>query len=260
MILAADNLHALNPVLADALEKLDPEPVRGLVRRCEASGARYIDVNPGYLSQRREDRMTFLVEAVQEATSKTLILDSPNPRVLAKGLEACREAPILNALTLEPQKIQEILPLAAQHGAPLIVLLLDERSFTPPTMEEKLSLAVELSEHAASAGLGLGDLIFDPVLPNLSWHDGYHRVGQVVETVRLFAGGAVFQEPVKTVVGLSNLRSGLRRQIPFQVEAVCLSLLAGAGLHMVLADALDPQVSETCRLIGQMTVDSALVE
>jgi len=38
MRLAADNLHALNPVVADALRNLDPGPLQELARRCELPG------------------------------------------------------------------------------------------------------------------------------------------------------------------------------------------------------------------------------
>ena len=79
-------------------------------------------------------------------------------------------------------------------------------------------------------------LIFDPVLPNLSWDDAFFRVAESIKAVRLLSSGAVFQEPAQTMVGLSNLRSGLRRRYPWQIEETCLHMLAGAGLEYVLAD------------------------
>jgi len=257
MILAADNLHALNPVVAEALEKLDARPVQAVARACEKAGSRWIDLNPGYLPRHREDRMAFLVEAVQEVTGMQLILDSPHARVLAKGLAVCRDRPMLNALTLEKRKIDEILPLAAAHKAQLVILLLDENSRSPQRMEEKISLALQLRELAFSAGLPLDDLIFDPFLVNLSWPDAFLQVAETVKTVRMLASGALFQEPVKTMVGLSNLRSGVRRHTPQQVEEICLGLLAGAGLWSVLANALDAELVKAWRLMEQMSQEAA---
>ena len=69
MIVAADNLHALNPVVAAALKDLAPGPLQELARRCEQAGAKILDLNPGYLPARHEDRMAFMVEAVQQVTS-----------------------------------------------------------------------------------------------------------------------------------------------------------------------------------------------
>ena len=253
MILAADNLQIFNPAVAKALEERDPRPLQDLARRCREAGAAMLDLNPGFLSKRKEDRMAFMVDAVQEAVDLPLILDSPHAGILEKGLAACRGKPILNALTLEPKKLEEILPLAAAHQTDLVLLLLDERSFPPPTLEGKIALAVELRERALAAGLSAERLIFDPVLPNLSWPDAWEQVRECVKTVRLLAGGAVFPEPARTMAGLSNLRSHLRRVYPFEVEKTCLAMLAGAGLSMALADVLQPGFREGTKLIRELS-------
>lgn len=252
MLLAADNLHGLNPVIAEAMQKLNPQPIRDMVSRIESMGPDLIDINPGYLSRRNEDRMAFLVETVQEASSRRLILDSPNPRLLTRGLSVCKEKPILNALSGEKEKIDHILPLAVEHRTELIILLMDERSYTPPRLEEKLALALELREIALTAGVESEDLIFDPVLPNLSWDDAYLRIAEDIKTVRLLAGGGVFQEPARTMAGLSNLRSGARKRFPFEVEETCMKMLAGAGLSLLLANVLQPEVVSAFRVIKRM--------
>ncbi len=254
MLVAADNLSASNPAVARALRDLDPEPLKSLARRCQAAGAELLDLNPGYLSKRRRDRMAFLVQAVQEAVSLPLILDSPDPAVLAQGLAACRTKPILNALTLEGPKLAGLLPLAAAHGTDLVLLLIDERSFPPPDLESKIALAVELRQRAVDAGLAPECLIIDPVLPNLSWPDAFPQVREVIKTVHLMGSGEVFGEPVRTMAGLSNLRSGLRRQYPFTLEATVLTFLAAAGLHLVLADVLQPGLMDQVRLIRQISL------
>ncbi len=252
--LVADNIHGLNPIVADAMERLDPAPIRSLVAQCERVGADFIDVNPGYLSRRKLDRMAFLTETVEEATTAGLILDSPNPVILKAGLDACTRIPILNALSMEETKIREILPLAKEHGTRLVLLLMDDRSFTPPTVEEKLALAIELQDAAVKGGINPHDLIFDPVLPSLSWDDAYARVAADLKTIRLIATGAIFQEPADTMIGLSNLRSGMRRNVPFALEETCLNLLAGAGVRYLLADVLQPGFTEAfesvLRLVG----------
>ena len=223
-----------------------------LARRCEQAGAKILDINPGYLSARHEDRMAFLVEAVQQVSRLRLMLDSPNPKVLAKGLAACDQPPVLDALTLEPEKLREILPLAAAHDADLVLLLLDERSFPPPSLEGKVTVAMQLREAALAAGVKEERLIFDPVLPNLSWPDAWAQVGAIVKLVRLLTDGALFQSNARTLVGLSNLRSGLRQTYPTKIDEACLYLLAGAGLTYVLADVLQPGLMETVRFINQV--------
>jgi 5-methyltetrahydrofolate corrinoid/iron sulfur protein methyltransferase len=253
LIVAADNLNALNPVVAKALQTLDPHPLQELARRVEQSGVHLIDINPGYLAPRHLDRMGFMVEAVQEVTKAHLILDSPSARVLARGLEVCRRTPILNACTLEDDKLREILPLAAAYQTDLVLLLLDARSFPAASLEGKITLALELREQALTAGLKEEHLIYDPVLPNLTWPDAWEQTAAVVKTVRHLANGEVLQTPARTMVGLSNLRSGLRHAYPGRVEEAVLGVLAGAGLQIALVDVLQPGLMDTIRDINRVS-------
>jgi 5-methyltetrahydrofolate corrinoid/iron sulfur protein methyltransferase len=252
LTVVADNLTASNPAVALALKKLDPKPLQELARRCEQAGAHLLDLNPGYLSPRYEDRMSFLVEAVQQVSKLKLILDSPSARVLARGLKACEETPILNACTLEEEKLRDILPLAAAHKTDLVLLLLDAHSFPAVSLEGKVTLALELRQHALDAGIEPERLIFDPVVPNLSWPDAWRQAGEVLRCVRLLASGLVFQEEAATMAGLSNLRSGLRRNYPATVDDTLLAMLAGAGLSYVLADVLQPGLMPVVRQIRQI--------
>jgi len=84
-----------------------------------------------------------------------------------------------------------------------------------------------LRERCLAAGLSHEDLIFDPVLPNMSWPDAFLRATEDIRAIRLLASGAVFQEPCRTMVGLSNLRSGVKQLFPAALEQTCLALLAG---------------------------------
>jgi 5-methyltetrahydrofolate corrinoid/iron sulfur protein methyltransferase len=242
MIIAADNLNALNPRVAKALQELDPKPIREITHACVHAKADLLDINPGYLSKNQEDRIIFLIETVQEVTSLGLILDSPHPKILAKGLAACREKPILNALTLEEKKLEEILPLAVEFQTPLVLLLLDQYSMPPATLEGKLALAIELRERAVSAGMAEEQLLFDPLLPHWSWPETLAQIKALIEMIRLLSSGALFNFPARTMVGLSNLRSGQNRKEPYPLEETCLNLLAGAGLSHVLANVLRPEV------------------
>lgn len=255
MLIAADNLNILNPVVAASVQHFDKRPLQELVRRLDQTGVDLFDLNPGYLSPRHEDRMVFLVEAVQEVSSTRLILDSPSPAVLAKGLAVCQKPPILNALTLEEQKLREILPLAVRARTDLVLLFLDEQSMTPPALEEKITLAARLRDLSLAAGVQETHLIYDPVLPNLSWPDVYYQTTTVIKTIRLLAGGALFGEPARTMVGLSNLRSGRRQLYPLELETSCLGLLAGAGLNIALLDVFQPGLLPQVHLLQQLQRD-----
>ncbi len=228
----------MNPVVAKALADRDAGPLSELVQRLSDAGADLMDINPGHLSRRRLDGMGFLVDAVQSVSELPLVLDSPQPEVLAGAIPACRRPPVLNALTTEPHRLRSTLPLAAKHGLDLVLLLIDERSAVPSGLEEKVSVALQLVQAASDAGVGLQRLIVDPVLPSLSWPDADVQLEAAVELVRLVAGGELLGTAVRTMAGLSNLRSGLHRQFPRSLELKVLRRLQDVGLHYALMDPL----------------------
>ena len=253
MILAADNLTVTAPAVARALADKDPEPIRRLVRRAVDAGARMLDINPGPLSPARRDRMSFLVRAVESETDLPLILDSPDPEVLAAGLAACSRPPVLSGISGDERRLAPILALAREHGTDLVVFLMDERSAPPLSVEDKIALALTLRERCLAAGLAAERLIYDPLLPNLSMPDADRRVAGTVMCIRLLGGGTLLPEEARTMVGLSNLRSGVRKRYPAAWETICLGALAGAGLTCLLADALDKNTVSAYQLADRLT-------
>ncbi len=252
MILAADNINPMNPAVIDAMERLDPKPIQDIARQCKKRGVHYIDINPGYLGKRKHDRMTFLIEAVQEATDLKLILDSPNPELLKMGLKSCKEKPILNALTKEEIKLKEILPLAIEEEIELIFLLLDENSMAPPNHDGKISLAMELWQHATSKGFDEEKIIFDSVMPNIAWHDAFGQVGECVKTIRMLSSGIVLGKPARTMIGVSNLLSGQEQKGRASLDETCLAVLSGAGLDIALVNVAREGLMSAYQLISKM--------
>jgi hypothetical protein len=70
--------------------------------------------------------------------------------------------------------------------------------------------------------------------------------------VRYLASGALFGNPVRTMVGLSNLRSGLRGLYPVQLDITVLALLGGAGLSFALANVLDQNLRDQGQVVIQV--------
>ena len=251
LIIAADNLNILNPAVAQALDALDPQPLQELARRCEQAGANLIDINPGFLPPRRHDRMAFMVEAVQQVTSLRLILDSPDARVLARGLAVAHQPPILNACTLEPDKLREILPLAAAHQTDLVLLLLDARSFPAAGLEGKITLALELRDARPGRGLNRCPVDFRPGPP------------QPHLARRLGAGGRSRQDRAPVASAANSGGAGPDHGGALQPEeraAPHLPRASGRGLpgpagrrraRIALVDVLQPGLMETVRVINQ---------
>lgn len=244
MKIIADNLQIMNPQVKQALEGMDPGLLQTLVRKIASIGPDLIDINPGPLGQNWRQKLDFLLTTVQEATTLPLCLDSNNPQLLKQALELTKgQERVLNGFSLEEYKLKTILPLAVEYKIPSIAFLLSPGSKVPANLEERLALCNELLEICTQAQMDLDLLIIDPVLPPLTWEDGSKHARAVLETIKLLP--EIAGRPIKTIVGLSNLTSGIgNTKAKYFLEATYLALLCQAELDYCLMNVFHPQAMQ----------------
>jgi 5-methyltetrahydrofolate corrinoid/iron sulfur protein methyltransferase len=240
MILIADNLQITQAVVERAIAKLQPKPIQELVLACQKAGAQMIDINTGPLPREGDKKMAFLVNTVQEVCDLPIVLDTVNLLAIEAGLQTARNRVIINGFSLEPHKREHILPLAKKYEADIIGYLLSPDGHVLSNADGRLQVAVELLSEFQKVGIGKEHLIIDPLIVPVIWQDGHLQAGQVLQTIRNLPDVLGFE--VRTVVGLSNLTAGASGQ-PGRVllEQVYLSMLAAAGLYMVLLNILHPE-------------------
>ena len=254
MILIADNLQAAHSIIEDAINSRRPEPIQKLVRRCVDSGAHMIDINAGPLPRDGDKKMAFLVDTVQEVCELPIVLDTANHLAIEAGLQTARNPVIINGFSLEPHKLEHILPLAKRYQADIIGYLLTPEGHVLRDADQRLEIAVELLGEFQKAGLATEKLIIDPLVVPVIWHDGHIQAGEVLRAISNLPDVMGFE--VRTVAGLSNLTAGSGRQPrKFPLEQTYLSMLAAAGLDMVLLDIFHAETVETAKasdaLIGK---------
>jgi 5-methyltetrahydrofolate corrinoid/iron sulfur protein methyltransferase len=256
MRIIADNLRITQKALEIAVAKEDAAPLQTMAKQCEMAGAEGIDINSGPLYHHPESRMTFMVEAVQDATHLPLILDTSNPKALKAGLIACKIPSTLNGLSLEPAKLAHILPLAAEYRTDLVCYLLYPNGHIPPDSMERLNVALLIYQKCLAAGIEPDRIIIDPVLVPLSWQDGLFQAREVLNVIKILPELLGF--PVRTIAGLSNLTAGAKDPAKKQLaEKAYLPMLAAAGLSMILMNVLNAEtirVARTCRLFSRESI------
>jgi 5-methyltetrahydrofolate corrinoid/iron sulfur protein methyltransferase len=258
MIRIADNLHVVNPAVAQALARLDPEPIERLVARCIKAGAQAIDINSGPLKKEPQKYFRFLVEVAQSVTDLPLVLDTTNPEALEAGLQCCHRTPIINGFSLEPARLGSILPLAKRYGADLIGYLLGPKSQVPVEEEEMMAMAVDLFAAFSTTGMAPERLIIDPVITPLSWDNGIRHNQSVLYVIQHLAD--LLGAPVRTIAGISNLTSGpmdINRKI--QLEQAFLPMLASAGLDYALLNIFHRPSVQTAQLCDALLGDKVFV-
>lgn len=238
MKLIADNLRITKPEIVRAFETGNPEPLQALVKKCEANGAWAIDVNTGPLGKQFKKGMVFFIEAVQAVTNLPLVIDTSNPEAMETGLSMVKNRPVINGYSLEPRKLERILPLAKAYDADIIGFLLYPDSRVPKDEAQRYEIAIDLIAAAQTAGVANERIIIDPVVPPLAWDDGIIQARAVLNVIRTLPDLLGF--PVRTIAGLSNLTTGAADKAKKNlVEQNYAALLAGAGLDYLLMDILN---------------------
>ena len=252
MIIVADNLTITHPDVSGAIAAGDPELIRSLVMACVDAGAGAIDINPGPLTKNAAEIMTFLVETVQAVTAKPILLDTTSAEGVAAGLSAAKNRVIINGFSLEPQKCENILPLARQFDVDIIGYVLRPDSSVPTDEAEFYEITLSLLEVSQKAGVSHERLIIDPVVAPLIWENGaahnrallsfLHRLDDLAGT------------RLRRIAGLSNLSAGPAPKRKKQLlQRAFLPMMAAAGLDMVLMDVFQKDGMATARACGLIT-------
>jgi len=254
MILISDNLQITHPDIDRAVQELDPGPVQDLVRRCVVAGADAIDINSGPLVREPEKKMAFLVAAVQSVTDLPVLLDTTNPRAMEAGLRASKGRTVINGFSLEPAKLERILPLAGKYDVDIIGYLLYPNSHVPNDASERLGVAVALFQAFQKAGVDPERLIIDPVVAPVMWENGNRQDMAILSVIRTLPDLLGF--PVRTIAGLSNLTTGRGPRVKKRLlESAYLPMLAEAGLTMALMNILHTETVQTARACEALVRD-----
>ncbi len=249
MKLIADNLRITKPEIREALKKRDSEPLRALVTQCAAKGAFALDVNTGPLGKNPEADMRFFIEAVESVTDLPLLIDTTNPLSMRAGLLAAKNRTIINGFSLEPRKLEMILPLAREFDVDIVGFLLYPDSRVPKNEAERFEIALELMDRAEAAGVAKERVIIDPVVPPLVWEDGIVQARAVLNVIRALPELLGFS--IRTIGGLSNLGTGAKDKAKRRLlEQNYVAMLASAGLSFALMDILDTELVRSARVSG----------
>lgn len=244
MIFVADNIQITRKDIEKAVNSFSEGPIVTWAETCERMGAHVIDINTGPLTRHPEEKMRFIVETVQRTTQLPLMLDTANPVAMEAGLKACRKTPYINGFSLEPHKLDSLLPLAVKYQTPIVGYLLNPDSSVPVNASERLDRAITLYDESTKRGLLPDQLIIDPVLVPLLWADGACQAMDVLEVIRTLSDLLGF--PVKTIVGLSNLTTGAKhREKKRLMEKAFAAMLCASGIDMVLMNIMNQDTRDT---------------
>lgn len=234
MLIIAERINASRKYIAQAISSQNIDFIQNEAKAQDQAGADYIDVNAGTFVGEETRHLKWVIQTVQAATDLPLCIDSPDADVIKEVLPLVKKPPMINSINLEPERLERIVPLVAEHRTKVIGLCQTEDTMADTT-EVKLDLAERLVEKVTAAGISLDNLYVDPLLYPLSadTKSALATLEAIEQIMKAFPG-------VHTTCGLTNVSYGLpdRGLInrTFLVSAIT------RGLDSAILDPTDKQI------------------
>ncbi|KJS88154.1 MAG: methyltetrahydrofolate:corrinoid methyltransferase [Peptococcaceae bacterium BICA1-8] len=232
MIIVGELINTSRKAIKPAVDSRDEAFIKEMAQKQVDAGADYVDVNCGTMVFNEPETMAWLVETIQSQVTTPLCLDSPNPKAIEVGLSLVKYGqPMINSITAEKERFQQILPLVTKYKTKIVALCMDD-SGMPETAADRLEIAKRLVGDLTSAGVAEDDIYLDPLVKPVSTGD---RAGmEVLETIY---GIKEIYPNVHGICGLSNISYGLpNRKIlnqAFMIQTMAM------GMDAYILDPLD---------------------
>ena len=185
------------------------------------AGADMLDVNAGIPLVDEAELLATMLQTVQAAVDVPICIDSSVIEALEAGLAVYEGKALVNSVTGEDERLEEILPLVARHGAAVIGLANDETGI-PETPQQRLEIATKIVSAAGDHGIPPEDVIIDPLAMTVGADT--EAVTTTLATISLIRD----KLGVNMCLGASNVSFGLPER--FVLNAAFLPMAMAAGL------------------------------
>jgi len=258
MLIIGENIQIISTVVKNAVDARDAAPLQAMAKKQVEHGAGTIDLNIGRRKKDGPEVMRWMVDIMHQAVPGVpLSLDTTNAEAIRAGLERCKELGIeafINSVSAMPDRIQEIMPLAAEFGCNLIALTMTKAGI-PVHADERVNIAMEILVPAIMEyGIDMQKIYFDPLVLTVAGSQEY--VPNAVETIRMLK--MMWDPAPKTVVGLSNVSNQVPHEGRSLINRTYLVMLMAADLDSAIADPMDTAQNEFIRIVEQRDTSTGL--
>ncbi len=201
-----------------------------------AAGADVLDVNAGIPLVDEAELLAKMLQLVQEHTDAPICIDSSVIEALEAGLSVYEGKALVNSITGEDDRMEEILPLVAKHGAAVIGLANDETGI-PETAQQRLEIATKIVSRCGDFGIPPEDVVIDPLAMTVGADT--EAVTTTLEAIRLIRDHL----GVNMCLGASNVSFGLPRR--HELNAAFIPMAMAAGLTSAIMSTAPIIVDQT---------------
>jgi 5-methyltetrahydrofolate--homocysteine methyltransferase len=192
-------------------------------------GAMMLDINMGAPLVDEADLLAKAVQLVQSITDVPLCIDSSVVEALEAGLSVYQGKALVNSITAEDERMEQILPLVKKYGAAVVALPNDEEEI-PDDPYKRLELVDKIVEVATKEyGIPIEDIVIDPLAMPIGADSTL--VFKTLTTIRLIKE----KYDLNTTLGASNVSFGMPDR--HTINSVFLPMAITAGLTSAIMDS-----------------------
>lgn len=234
MKIIGEKINGTRKRVAKAINEKDGAFIKDLAQKQAEAGSTWLDLNAGTHPEKEPADLVWLIETVQPVVDIPLCLDSANPDALKVAIQSVEKIPMINSISGEPDRLEKILPIVAEHGCEVIALAMDDKK-VPETFEKRMEVIDKIMQATRANGVGDDRVYLDPLTMTIAT---MNQSGVIAcDTIR--AAKEKYPE-VHFTMGLSNISFGLPSRS--QINRGFLTLAMAAGLDSAILDPLDKEL------------------
>jgi len=242
MKLIGENLNIMSVTYGKALKERDAKTLQKLAIQQAELGMDYVDLNIGPAGKTGEELMSWLVPVVHEVVDLPLALDTSNVKAIAAGLKAHKKGrPLINSIMVRPERMEALLPLAAEYDAEFVGLLWGPEGM-PRDENERGALCAELLYKASEFNLLPERMFIDAIQTPVNVQQG--QIMSVLSFMQMLPDLA---PGCNSTIGLSNVSNGPPDHLRPILNQVMVILLKRVGLTSAIVDCFDTKLAEVAR-------------
>ena len=235
-----ERIHCISPVIREAMNTMNPEPILKRAAEQIAAGATYLDVNIGPAESNGPELMTWAVKLLQENFNNVpLALDTANKKAIEAGIAVYNRTngkPIVNSADAG-SRISNI-DLAAANDA--IVIALCSADGIAKDNDERMMHCHHMLDRGMALGMEADDLWFDPLF--LVVKGMQDKQMDVLNAIKLFS-----DEGLKSTGGLSNNSNGAPKNVRPIMDSALVAMCMMQGLTSAIVNPCDKRLMETIK-------------
>lgn len=197
-------------------------------------GADVLDVNMGIPLVDEAELLATVIQMVQGMTDLPICIDSSVVEALEAGLSVYQGRALVNSITAEDERMEQILPLVKKYGAAVVALPNDVDEI-PMEAEKRLELVEKIVRVATQEyGIAIEDIVIDPLAMPIGADQATGLA--TLETMR----GIRDRWGMNMTCGASNVSFGMPGR--HELNGAWLAMAMTAGLSSAIMDARTPSV------------------